>query len=183
MYAHFPHARFSRTSSPFMNTRNFKRPQTCVRRRRNNVANSLLHGCAKVGMDIAVASPKGYECDSRIVEEAKEDAKASGANILLTEDPEEAIKDADVVYTDTWVSMGQESEKEERIKVFMPYQVNNTLFSKAHEDAIFLHCLPAYRGYEVTEDVIDGSQSVIFDEAENRLHVQKAIMALLMGNK
>ena len=149
----------------------------------NNVANSLLHGCAKVGMDIAVASPKGYECDSRIVEEAKEDAKASGANILLTEDPEEAIKDADVVYTDTWVSMGQESEKEERIKVFMPYQVNNTLFSKAHEDAIFLHCLPAYRGYEVTEDVIDGSQSVIFDEAENRLHVQKAIMALLTGNK
>jgi len=82
--------------------------------------NSLLHGCAKVGMDIAVASPKGYECDSRIVEEAKEDAKASGANILLTEDPEEAIKDADVVYTDTWVSMGQESEKEERIKVSCP---------------------------------------------------------------
>ncbi|GAE88666.1 ornithine carbamoyltransferase [Acetivibrio straminisolvens] len=149
----------------------------------NNIANSLLHGCAKVGMDIAVASPKGYECDSQIVEEAKEDAKASGSNILLTEDPEEAIKDADVVYTDTWVSMGQEAEKEERIKIFMPYQVNSNLFSKAREDAIFLHCLPAYRGYEVTEDVIDGSQSVIFDEAENRLHVQKAIMALLMGNR
>ncbi|HOM01846.1 MAG TPA: ornithine carbamoyltransferase [Acetivibrio sp.] len=149
----------------------------------NNIANSLLHGCAKVGMDIAVASPKGYECDSQIVSEAQEDAKVSGSNILLTEDPEEAIKDADVVYTDTWVSMGQESEKEERIKIFMPYQVNSTLFSKANEDAIFLHCLPAYRGYEVTEDVIDGSQSVIFDEAENRLHVQKAIMALLMGNR
>ncbi|HOQ38252.1 MAG TPA: ornithine carbamoyltransferase [Acetivibrio sp.] len=148
----------------------------------NNVANSLLHGCAKVGMDIAVASPKGYQCDSNIVSEALEDAKVSGSNILLTEDPVEAIKDADVVYTDTWISMGQEAEKQERIKIFMPYQVNKELFSKAKEDAIFLHCLPAYRGYEVTEDVIDGSQSVIFDEAENRMHVQKAIMALLMGN-
>jgi len=148
----------------------------------NNVANSLLHGCAKVGMDIAVASPKGYQCDSNIVSEALEDAKVSGSNILLTEDPVEAIKDADVVYTDTWISMGQEAEKQERIKIFMPYQVNKELFSKAKEDAIFLHCLPAYRGYEVTEDVIDSSQSVIFDEAENRMHVQKAIMALLMGN-
>lgn len=146
----------------------------------NNVANSLLHGCAKVGMDIAVASPKGYQCDAQIVSEAKEDAKASGSKVLITEDPVEAVKDADVIYTDTWVSMGQETEKESRIKLFMPYQVNNELFSKAKEDAIFLHCLPAYRGYEVTEDVIDGSQSVIFDEAENRLHVQKAIMALLM---
>jgi ornithine carbamoyltransferase len=149
----------------------------------NNVANSLLHGCAKVGMDIAVASPKGYQCDSEIVSEALEDAKVSGSNILLTEDPVEAIKDADAVYTDTWISMGQEAEKQERINIFMPYQVNKELFSKAHEDAIFLHCLPAYRGYEVTEDVIDGPQSVIFDEAENRMHVQKAIMALLMGNR
>lgn len=149
----------------------------------NNVANSLLHGCAKVGMDIAVASPKGYQCDSKIVSEALEDAKVSGSNILLTEDPVEAIKDADAVYTDTWISMGQEAEKQERINIFMPYQVNKELFSKAHKDAIFLHCLPAYRGYEVTEDVIDGPQSVIFDEAENRMHVQKAIMALLMGNR
>ena len=149
----------------------------------NNVANSLLHGCAKVGMDIAVASPKGYQCDSNIVSEALEDAKVSGSNILLTEDPVEAIKDADVVYTDTWISMGQEAEKQERIKIFMPYQVNKELFSKAHEDAIFLHCLPAYRGFEVTEDVIDSPQSVIFDEAENRMHVQKAIMVLLMGNR
>lgn len=149
----------------------------------NNVANSLLHGCAKVGMDIAVASPKGYQCDSEIVSEALEDAKVSGSNILLTEDPVEAIKDADVVYTDTWISMGQEAEKQDRIKIFMPYQVNKELFSKAHEDAIFLHCLPAYRGFEVTEDVIDSPQSVIFDEAENRMHVQKAIMVLLMGNR
>jgi len=147
----------------------------------NNVANSLLHGCAKVGMDIAVATPKGYECDARIVEEAREDAKLSCATITLTEDPVEAVKDADVVYTDTWVSMGQETEKEQRIKTFTPYQVNGNLFSMAKEDAIFLHCLPAYRGFEVTEEVIDGPQSVVFDEAENRLHVQKAIMAMVMG--
>ncbi len=147
----------------------------------NNVANSLLHGCAKVGMDIAVASPKGFECDERIVEEAKSDARKSGSKITLTEDPEEATYNADVVYTDTWVSMGQEAEKEERIKIFKPYQVNRELFSKAKSDAIFLHCLPAYRGFEVTSDVIDGPQSAVFDEAENRLHVQKAIMAILMG--
>jgi len=147
----------------------------------NNVANSLLHGCAKVGMNIAVATPKGYECDSNIVYEAQEEARRSGSEIILTEDPAEAAANADVIYTDTWVSMGQESEKEERIKIFMPYQVNSQLFSKAKEDAIFLHCLPAYRGYEVTEEIIDGPQSVIFDEAENRMHVQKAIMALLMG--
>lgn len=147
----------------------------------NNIANSLLHGCSKVGMDIAVASPKGYNCDETIVAEAKETAKASGSKVILTEDPVEAIKDADVVYTDTWVSMGQESEKQSRIKIFEPYRIDSNLFAKAKEDAIFLHCLPAYRGYEVTEEIIDGSQSVVFDEAENRLHVQKAIMALLMG--
>jgi ornithine carbamoyltransferase len=147
----------------------------------NNVANSLLHGCAKVGMDISVASPKGFECNSRIVEEAKEDAKKSGSKIVLTENPEEAIYNADVVYTDTWVSMGQEAEKENRVKTFMPYQVNSKLFSKAKEDAMFLHCLPAYRDYEVTSEIIDGPQSYVFDEAENRMHVQKAIMAILMG--
>ena len=133
-------------------------------------------------MNIAVASPKGFECDSDIVYESKFDAKANGSEILLTEDPYEAIADADVVYADTWISMGQESEKETKIKTFMPYQINTELFSKANEDAIFLHCLPAYRGYEVTEEIIDGPQSVIFDEAENRLHAQKAVMALLMGS-
>ncbi len=147
----------------------------------NNVAHSLLHGCAKTGMDIAIASPKGYECDSRYVEEAKEAAKSSGSNVILTQDPVEAIANADVVYADTWISMGQEDQKEEKLNIFMPYQINSQLFSKAKEDAIFLHCLPAYRGYEVTEDVIDGAQSVIFDEAENRLHAQKAVMATLMG--
>jgi ornithine carbamoyltransferase len=147
----------------------------------NNVAHSLLHGCAKMGMDIAVAAPKGYQCDAQIVDEAKEDAKAFGSQVLIAEDPEEAVIDADVVYTDTWVSMGQEAEKAERIKIFSAYQVNTELFGKAKDDAIFLHCLPAYRGYEVTEDIIDGPQSVVFDEAENRLHAQKAIMAILMG--
>lgn len=147
----------------------------------NNVAHSLLHGCTKTGMDIAIASPKGYECDSRYVDEAKEAAKASGSKIVLTQDPVEAIANADVVYADTWISMGQEEQKEEKLNIFMPYQINSQLFAKAKEDAIFLHCLPAYRGYEVTEDVIDGAQSVIFDEAENRLHAQKAVMATLMG--
>jgi ornithine carbamoyltransferase len=147
----------------------------------NNVANSLIQGCAKVGMNISVASPKGFECNSSIVHEARFDAKANNCEIQLTDDPEEAIAEADVVYSDTWISMGQESEKETKIKTFMPYQINAELFSKAKEDAIFLHCLPAYRGYEVTEDVIDGPQSVIFDEAENRLHAQKAIMVMLMG--
>ena len=147
----------------------------------NNIAHSLLHGCAKTGMDIYVASPKGYQCSREIVEEALEDAKVSASNIVLTEDPVEAITDADVVYTDTWISMGQEDEKEERIKTFMPYQVNSSLFSKAKEDAIFIHCIPAYRDFEVTEDVIDGPQSVVFEEAEDRLHAQKAVLVKLMG--
>lgn len=147
----------------------------------NNVANSLIQGCAKVGMNVAVATPKGFECDRNIIHEARFDAKANNCEIIITEDPVEAIKNADVVYADTWISMGQEAEKESRVKTFMPYQINAELFSKAKEDAIFLHCLPAYRGYEVTEDIIDGPQSVIFDEAENRLHAQKAVLAMLMG--
>lgn len=146
----------------------------------NNIAHSLLYGCSKVGMDISIATPKGYECNAEIVKSAKEDAKLTGINITITEDPIEAVKNADVVYTDTWVSMGQEKEKQKRIEIFKPYQVNGELFSMAKKDAIFLHCLPAYRGYEVTSEVIDGPQSLVFDEAENRLHVQKAVMALLL---
>lgn len=148
----------------------------------NNMAHSLLHGCSKVGMNIAIATPKEFECNNSIINEAMEDAKISGANILITNDPVEAINDADVVYTDTWVSMGQEIEKKERVKLFKPYQINNKLFSLAKSDALFLHCLPAYRGFEVTDDIIDGPNSAVFDEAENRLHVQKAIMVKLMGN-
>lgn len=147
----------------------------------NNVANSLLIGCAKVGMNISVATPEGYECDEKSVEIAKKAALESGSVVNTGYDPYEAVKDADVVYTDTWVSMGMESEKEKRVKTFMPYQVNKELMSKAKPDAIFMHCLPAYRGYEVTEDVIDGPQSVVFDEAENRLHAQKAVLVKLMG--
>ena len=149
----------------------------------NNMAHSLLYGGAKVGMEIAVATPKQYECDADVVKNALEDAKATGTKLTLTNDPIEAIKDADVVYADTWVSMGQESEKAEKVKVFGDYQINKELFSYAKPDAIFLHCLPAYRGYEVTEDVIDGPNSVIFDEAENRLHAQKAVMVKLMADK
>jgi len=147
----------------------------------NNVANSLLHGCAKTGVDIYVATPEGYGCNGTIIEQARLAAKKSGSKVVITSDPEEAAKDADVIYTDTWVSMGQEDEKEMRIKIFMPYQVNEKLFSKAKKDAMFLHCLPAYRGMEVTEGIIDGPNSNVFEEAENRLHVQKAIMATLMG--
>ena len=149
----------------------------------NNMAHSLLYGGAKVGMEIAVATPKQYECDPSVVKNAIEDAKATGTKLTLTNDPVEAIKDADVVYADTWVSMGQESEKAEKVKVFKDFQINKELFSHAKPDAIFLHCLPAYRGYEVTEDVIDGPNSVIFDEAENRLHAQKAVMVKLMADK
>lgn len=147
----------------------------------NNMAHSIMYGCAKAGLDCAIGAPKGYGCDEEVIENAKADFKASGRELILTEDPVEAIKNADIVYTDTWVSMGQEAEKAERQKLFMPYQVNKELFAHAKDDALFMHCLPAYRGYEVTEDVIDGPNSVIFDEAENRLHAQKAIMATLMG--
>ena len=149
----------------------------------NNMAHSLMYGGAKVGMEIAVATPKQYQCDPEVVKNALEDAAKTGTKITLTTDPVEAIRDADVVYADTWVSMGQEAEKAEKLKVFGPYQIDKELFSHAKSDAIFLHCLPAYRGYEVTEDVIDGPNSVIFDEAENRLHAQKAVMVKLMGEK
>lgn len=146
----------------------------------NNMAHSYLYGCAKLGMDVSIATPAGYECNAEVVENAKNDAKATGAKITITADPVEAAKDADVICTDTWCSMGQEAEKAERIEHFQGYQVNEKLFSHAKDDAVFLHCLPAYRGFEVTEEIIDGPRSVVFDEAENRLHAQKAVMALLM---
>lgn len=146
----------------------------------NNMAHSLMYGCAKAKMNCAVATPAGYECDAEVVANAKDDFKKSGKELIITNDPVEAIKNADVVYTDTWVSMGMESEKEKRIKDFDGYCVNKELFSHADKDAIFMHCLPAYRGYEVSSDVIDGAHSVIFDEAENRLHAQKAVLVTLM---
>ena len=142
----------------------------------NNVANSLLQACAKAGMDVAIASPKDYTCPDKYVQQALTDAKITGSKVLMTTDPFEAAKDADVIYTDTWTSMGQEEEKAMRVQIFKDYQVNGDIMNVAHKDAIFLHCLPAYRGYEVTEDVIDGPQSVVFQEAENRLHAHKAIL-------
>ena len=147
----------------------------------NNVAHSLLYGCAKMGMEIAVATPANYACDETVVKQAMEDAAANGGKVIITNDAMEAAKGADAIYTDTWVSMGQEDQKAEKVKAFSPYQVNSELFSVANKDAIFLHCLPAYRGMEVTEEIIDGPHSVVFDEAENRLHAQKAVMAMLMG--
>ncbi len=147
----------------------------------NNVANSLLHACAKAGMHIAVGSPVGYGCDTGCVAEARETARQTGSSVLLTSDPVEAIRNADVVYTDTWVSMGQEAEKAKKIPIFMPYQVNAALMQLASSQAIFLHCLPAYRDYEVTSEVIDGPASAIYDEAENRLHAQKALLVKLLG--
>jgi len=147
----------------------------------NNVANSLLQACAKAGMDISVASPDGYTCPDFYVNQAKKDAAVTGSKVLMTSDPYLAVKDADVVYTDTWTSMGQESEKAERVKLFKDYQVNKELMAAAAKDAMFLHCLPAYRGYEVTADIIDSPCSAVFDEAENRLHAHKAILLHCMG--
>ena len=147
----------------------------------NNVANSLLIGCAKTAMNISVATPAGYNCDKKYVLMAQKIASMTGSCIDISSDPESAVSSADVVYTDTWISMGMEADKDKRVRDFAPYQVNSALFSKAKPDAVFLHCLPAYRGFEVTEDVIDGPRSLIFDEAENRLHIQKAVMATLMS--
>jgi ornithine carbamoyltransferase len=147
----------------------------------NNMAHSLMTAASKTGMDIAVATPDGYGCNQEFIEQARVNATSSGSKVVITDDPAKAIRDADVVYTDTWVSMGQEKEKAERILQFTPYQVNSSLMELAHSDAIFMHCLPAYRGLEVTEDVLEGPASVIFDEAENRLHAQKAVLVRLLA--
>jgi ornithine carbamoyltransferase len=146
----------------------------------NNVAHSLLYGCSKMGMDITLGCPKGYEPDGGVIARAKEEAKRRGSKVLLTVDPNEAVKGADVIYTDVWASMGKEKEREERIKVLKPYQVNPGLVKGAKEDYLFMHCLPAHRGEEVTDAVADSKNSVIFDQAENRMHTQKAVMALTM---
>lgn len=149
----------------------------------NNMANSYLYGCAKMGIHCTIACPEGYEPDSAVLAGAKEDAKATGANIQIVRDPAEAAKDADVLATDTWTSMGEEAEHAIREKVFQGYQINKDLLALADKRAIVMHCLPAYRGLEITDEVLEGNADVIFDEAENRLHTQKAIMALLMGKK
>lgn len=146
----------------------------------NNMAHSLLHGCAKVGMNISIASPSGDMPLAEVVAESEIDAKRNGSSIEILEDPVAAVKDADVVYTDVWASMGHEKEAQERKARFMRYQINPELVKHAKDDYLFMHCLPAHRGDEVVNEVIDSANSVVFDEAENRLHVQKAIMALVM---
>jgi len=145
----------------------------------NNMAHSWLNLAAIMGFELRVATPKGYECDEAVVVKALELAKKSGAKIIIGNDPKEAVKGADVVTTDTWVSMGQEDEKEQRVKDFAGFMVDKSLMSLAKDDAIFLHCLPAYRGYEVSEEVFEEHADEIFTEAENRLHAQKGIMVWL----
>lgn len=146
----------------------------------NNMAHSLMAGAAQFGMHVAVGHPAGYAPRAEAVEVARMLAARTGAKVTVTEDPAEAVKDADVVYTDVWASMGQEAEHAERVKKFAPYQVNAALVKHAKPDHLFMHCLPAHRGEEVAGEVIDGPHSVVFDQAENRLHTQKAIMALVM---
>ncbi len=141
----------------------------------NNVAHSLLLGCAMVGMNVHIASPEGYAPDEAIVQKAK-DLMLGDGKVLITQDPELAAKDAQVLYTDVWASMGQESMADQRLPVFQPYQVNGELLSKASQDVIVLHCLPAHRGEEITAEVLEGSASRVWDQAENRMHMEKAIM-------
>jgi ornithine carbamoyltransferase len=147
----------------------------------NNVANSLALLSAKLGLDFVCVCPPGYEPDAGLVDAAKAEAAESGSTVEVVHDPAAGVSGADVVYTDVWASMGQEAEHAERVKVFGPYQLNSQLVARAKPDAIVLHCLPAHRGEEITEEVIDGSQSAVFDQAENRLHTEKAILAALIG--
>ncbi|MEK6679626.1 MAG: ornithine carbamoyltransferase [Nitrospirota bacterium] len=146
----------------------------------NNVAHSLIEICAKTGVDISLACPKGYEPDKKIVKDAIEDAKRQGSSINIIADPIKAANNADILYTDVWASMGQEKEHKKRLKIFKDYQLNKKLLKSAKPDALVMHCLPAHRGEEITEEVLEGTNSVIFDQAENRLHTQKAVMLRLM---
>jgi ornithine carbamoyltransferase len=148
----------------------------------NNMANSYMYGCAKAGIHFAAATPQGYEPDAEVTKNAVADAKETGGSITLVHDVFEAAKDADVICTDVWASMGQENEREERKKIFAGYQINQALLEVADKHAIVMHCLPAHRGEEITADVFEANAQVIFDEAENRLHTQKAIMALTMAD-
>lgn len=147
----------------------------------NNVAHSLLIDCARLGIHVTVATPKGYEPNSNILAEAHLEGEKTGARVAHTYDAQEAVAGADAVYTDVWASMGQEKEASERQRVFAPYQVNEALMARAQPGALFLHCLPAKRGQETTHEVMESPGSVVFDQAENRLHAQKALLLMLMG--
>jgi ornithine carbamoyltransferase len=146
----------------------------------NNVAVSLIHTAARLGVHVAVATPEGFEPNPEVVEWARKNGAETGCRIDVTNDPAEAVKGADAIYADVWTSMGQEAETAKRLAIFRPYQVNDALFAKAKSDAVFLHCLPAHRGEEVTGEVMESKRSVVFQQAENRLHAQKAIMLHLM---
>ena len=148
----------------------------------NNMAHSFLIGGSLVGMDVSIAAPKDYEPKAEFIEIAQKNAEKSGSKIEIVNDPVQAVKDADVLVTDVWASMGAEAEQKEREKVFKHFQINNRLAVQAKKDFLFLHCLPAHRGEEVSADIIDGSHSAIYQEAENRLHAQKALMIKVMGN-
>ena len=147
----------------------------------NNVCNSLLIGCAEVGMHMTAGVPEGYEPDPKLLSEARRISMTSESKIEVVHDPAEAVRHADVLYTDVWVSMGMEKEREQRERTFLPYQINAGLVAVAKPDAVVMHCLPAHRGFEITDDVVDGPQSIVFDEAENRLHAQKAILARFLA--
>lgn len=146
----------------------------------NNVCNSLLLGCTLVGMNISAACPRGYGPDASVVKQAKKNAEKSGAKLELLTDPKKAVAGADVIYTDIWVSMGQEKEAKRRMRAFKGYQVNAQLLKLAKPNAIVMHCLPAHRGQEITDEVIDGPRSVVWDQAENRMHAQKALLVSLL---
>lgn len=149
----------------------------------NNVCNSLMQGCSLVGANFIAGCPKGFEPPADVTDEAKRNALASGSRVEIVNDPVRAVEGADVIYTDVWVSMGQEEETKRRLEIFKPYQVNAHLVAKAKADSIVMHCLPAKRGLEITDEVIDGPHSVVFDQAENRMHAQKAALVLLIGTK
>ncbi|MCM8762992.1 MAG: ornithine carbamoyltransferase [Candidatus Omnitrophica bacterium] len=149
----------------------------------NNVCHSLLYGASKLGVDIAVATPKGYEPQAGIVNEAKEFAAKSGASIIINNAPQKVAKGADIIYTDVWTSMGQEKEREKRKEIFANFQINKELVNLAKKKVLIMHCLPAHRGEEITDEVMDSDNSIVFDQAENRLHVQKAILIKLLGDK
>ena len=147
----------------------------------NNVCNSLLLGCALLGMNMNVGCPGGYLPNDKIFEKASQIAQEKDAHQHLVSNPAEAVRNVDIIYTDVWVSMGDEKEKESREKTFAPYQVNSELVKHAKADCVVMHCLPAHRGEEITDDVIDGIHSIVFDQAENRLHAQKALLVRLLG--
>ena len=146
----------------------------------NNVAHSLLYGCSKMGMDITLGCPQGYEPNPEVVSQAKKEGGRTGSKVKVTNDPKEAVKEADIVYTDVWASMGKEKEHEERLHKFSSFQVNAQLVKEAKVDYLFMHCLPAHRREEVTDEVADSKNSIIFDQAENRLHTQKALLTLMI---